>query len=337
MLVKLPAAVTDLRADALTAAFRAKLRARTYTTASFNTPEIAPDVIDVKTRDGAKLRVHAYGPADRDVIVFAHGWSCSLEYWYPQINAFAGDYRVIAFDQRGHGESQPGKLPFSADQLADDFSAVLDAVLRPGQRAVLVGHSMGGMTIQAWARKYPEQVSQRAKSVLLATTAAHSIANRATVIPFINDVIPGPQWLALALFGTPVPLPGGPLVNAIAKARLTNPSATAEQIAFSLAIVRSCRPASRAAVARGLINLDLTGAAANLCVPTTVMAGSHDRLLPELHSREIADTLAAAGYLDRYVILPTGHLPNIEAVEEFNAEVERVIRMGRRGLVAAAG
>ncbi|NNH74767.1 alpha/beta fold hydrolase [Nocardia uniformis] len=337
MLVKLPDAMNDLRADALTAAYRARLRARKYATTSFNTPRIAPDVIGVTTRDGAELRVHAYGPADRDVIVFAHGWSCSLEYWYPQINAFAGEYRVVAFDQRGHGESQPGRLPFSADQLADDFSDILDAVLRPGQRAVLVGHSMGGMTIQAWANKYPEQVSQRASSVLLATTAAHSIATRATVIPLINDLIPGPQWLALALFGTPVPLPGGPAVHAIAKSRLMSRTATADQIAFGLAIVRSCRPSARAAVARGLIGLDLTGAAANLTVPTTVMAGSHDRLLPEVHSREIADTVAAAGYLDRYVILPTGHLPNIECVDEFNNEVERVIRAGSRGRIAAAG
>ncbi|SUA73741.1 3-oxoadipate enol-lactonase 2 [Nocardia otitidiscaviarum] len=337
MLVKLPEAVTDLRADALTAPYRARLRARTYATESFNAPRIAPDVIPVTTRDGAKLRVHAYGPADRDVLIFAHGWSCSLEYWYPQINAFAGDYRVVSFDQRGHGESGLGTRGFSDAQLADDFSDILDAVLRPGQRAVLVGHSMGGMTIQAWAKHYPEQVAQRARSVLLATTAAGRISARATVIPLFNDLIPAPRLMALALFGTPVPLPGGPAVNLIAKSRLLTPSATTDQAVFGLSIVRSCRPSVRAAVARGLIDLDINGAAADLCVPTTVMAGSHDRLLPEIHSREIADTLSAAGNLERYVILPTGHLPNIEAVDEFNTEVDRIIRIGRRGNIAAAG
>ncbi|WP_067700943.1 alpha/beta fold hydrolase [Nocardia jejuensis] len=332
MLVKLP----EAGLHTLTAPFRAGLRSRVYKTESFNT-RTPDEIIPVTTRDGAKLRVHAYGPADRDVIIFAHGWSCAIEYWNPQINAFADDYRVIAFDQRGHGESDTGARMFGGEQLADDFSDLLDAVLRPGQRAVLVGHSMGGMTIQAWARHYPEQVTQRASAVLLATTAARRIPGRATVLPLFNTLLPAPDWLALALFGTPVPLPGGRAVNVVAKSRLLNPAATADQTNFGLSVVRSCRPSTRAAVARGLLELDLDGAAADLTVPTTVIAGSHDRLLPEIHSREIADTLAAAGYLDRYVILPTGHLVNIEAESAFNNELHRVIAMGRRGMIAVAG
>ncbi|QLY32231.1 alpha/beta fold hydrolase [Nocardia huaxiensis] len=332
MLVKLP----EAGADALTAPFRAALRSRAYKTEAFNTPSLSPEVIPVATADGARLRVHAYGPADRDVIVMIHGWSCAIEYWNPQINAFAGEYRVVAYDQRGHGESTIGTRGFSAEQLADDLSDVLDAALRPGQRAILVGHSMGGMTIQAWAQYYPEQVTQRASAVLLATTAARQIPGRATVLPFFNDVVPAPNWLAKVMFGTPLPLPGGRAVNLIAKARLANPQATADAVDFGVSIVRSCRPSARAAVARGLLKLDLHGAAANLAVPTSVIAGAHDRLLPEIHSREIADVLAEAGYLDRYTILPTGHLVNIEAAHAFNTELHRVIRMSRRGLTRTA-
>ncbi|MEU0544268.1 alpha/beta hydrolase [Nocardia sp. NPDC005978] len=332
MLVKLP----ETGADFLTAPFRTALRNRTYATESFNTPRPA-EVIPVTTRDGANLRVHAYGPADGETIVLAHGWSCALEYWNPQINAFAGEYRVIAFDQRGHGESQSGSVAFGPDQLADDFSEILEAVLRPGQRATLVGHSMGGMTIQAWAQRYPEQVAQRASAVLLATTAARQIRTRATVLPVFNTLVPAPDWLTLVLFGTPLPLPGGRAMNVVAKSRLLTAAATDDEASFGLSVVRSCRPSVRAAVARGLLNLDLHGAAANLTVPTTVIAGSHDRLLPEVHSREIADTLADAGYLDRYVILPTGHLVNIEAETAFNNELHRLIRMGRRGMSATVG
>ncbi|MEU1207658.1 alpha/beta hydrolase [Nocardia sp. NPDC005825] len=332
MLVKLQ----EAGADALTAPFRPGLRSRRYKTASLNTPRPA-EVIPVTTRDGAKLRVHAYGPADGEVIVLAHGWSCALEYWNPQINAFAGEYRVIAFDQRGHGESDSGVRAFGADQLADDFSDLLDAVLRPGQQAVLVGHSMGGMTIQAWARKYPHQVRQRASAVLLATTAARQIPHRATVIPMLNEIVTSPELVARVLFGTPLPLPGGAAVNLVAKSRLTNPSATRDQVAFGVSIVRSCRPSVRAAVARGLVELDVIDAAAFLTVPTTVVAGSYDKLLPEVHSREIADNLAAAGNLERYTILPTGHLVNIEAERAFNSELHRVIRTARRGPAAVAG
>lgn len=131
MLVNLPENVAALRTGigALTGGYRAKMRSRTYRTAELN---CAPDaeVVSVTTTDGARLRVHAYGPADGDVIVFVHGWSCCLEYWNPQINSFARDHRVIAFDQRGHGDSTLGTGRFDAEQLADDLCAVLTRLCR---------------------------------------------------------------------------------------------------------------------------------------------------------------------------------------------------------------
>ncbi|MBF6333799.1 alpha/beta fold hydrolase [Nocardia transvalensis] len=330
MLVKLPETVTGLRsgADTLTAAYRARLRSRTYGTAALNVAP-SPEIIPVTTSDGARLRVHAYGPSEGDVIVLIHGWSCCIEYWNPQINAFSDEYRVVAYDQRGHGESTLGSESFSADQMAGDLSAVLDAVLRPGQRAVLVGHSMGGMTIQAWARRFPEQVSQRASAVLLATTAAGRIPARAKIIPLLSDLVPAPVWVAQTVFGAPVPLPGFAVARSLFKDRIMNPACDADMTDFGLSIVRSCRPAVRGAVARDLARLDLRDAAADITVPTSVIAGEFDKLLPPIHSREIADVLAAAGSLDRFTVLPTGHLPNIEAPQEFNAELHRLIRISR--------
>ncbi|MFJ1459589.1 alpha/beta hydrolase [Nocardia wallacei] len=337
MLVKLPETVTGLRSgpDALTAAYRARLRGRTYATAALNAAP-SPEIIPVTTRDGIDLRVQAYGPADGDVIVLIHGWSCCIEYWNPQINAFSEQHRVVAFDLRGHGASEVGKREFCAEQLADDLSDVLDAVLRPGQRAVLVGHSMGGITIQAWAQHYPEQVAERASAVLLATTTFGSIASETQVLPFFNDLVPAPIWLGRALFGTPVPLPSGFAVRSIFKARIMNRAATAEQAEFGLSIVRSCRPQVRGRFALALADLDLPDAAANITVPTSVIAGEYDRLLPKRMSQRIADVLAETGSLDRYTVLPTGHLPNIEAPQEFNAELHRMVRIGQRGRGAVA-
>ncbi len=337
MLAKLPVAVTGLRsgADALTAAYRAQLRSRTYRTASLNAHP-APEIVPVVTSDGARLRVHAYGPEQGDVIVLIHGWSCSIEYWNPQINDLADEYRVVAYDQRGHGESQPGTRPFGTQQLADDLCAVLDAVLRPGQRAILVGHSMGGMTIQAWARHYPQQVPQRASAVLLATTAARRIPARAKVIPLISDLVPAPVWVAQTVFGAPLPLPGLAAARMLFASRIMGPDCSADEVDFSLSIVRSCRPTARGAVARELATLDLGSAATAITVPTSVIAGEYDKLLPPVHSMEIADMLAESGNLDRMAILPTGHLVNIEAAEEFNAEIRRLIAVaGSRGAVAS--
>ncbi|WP_067668020.1 alpha/beta fold hydrolase [Nocardia miyunensis] len=337
MLAKLPEMVTGLRSgtDALVAAHRGQLRSRKYRTASLD-PHPSPEVVPVITEDGASLRVHAYGPEQGDVIVLIHGWSCCIEYWNPQINAFAGECRVVAYDQRGHGESDWGTRTFGAEQLADDLSAVLDAVLRPGQRAVLVGHSMGGMTIQAWARRYPQQVAQRASAVLLATTAARRIPGRATIIPVIGEYLPTPVWVAQTVFGAPVPLPGFAVARKLLQSRIMTPDCDPELAEFALSIVRSCRPTIRGAVARDLATLDLGGAASHITVPTSVIAGEYDKLLPTRHSVEIADALAETGALDRLLTLPTGHLVNLEAPVEFNAELRRMIQVARRTAAVAS-
>ncbi|WP_067896322.1 alpha/beta fold hydrolase [Nocardia vaccinii] len=331
MLANLPEAVTGFRsgADALAAAHRGRLRGRKYRIASLDSHPSAED-ISVVTEDGARLRVHAYGPEQGDVIVLIHGWSCCVEYWNPQINEFAGEFRVIAYDQRGHGESDWGTRAFGADQLADDLSAVLDAVLRPGRRAVLVGHSMGGMTIQAWAQRYPQQVAQRASAILLATTAARQIPGRATIIPVIGGHLPTPVWVAQTVFGAPVPLPGFAAARKLFQSRIMTPDCDPELAEFALSIVRSCSPTVRGAVARDLSIIDLGTAASHITVPTSVIAGEYDKLLPTLHSIEIADILAETGALDRLLTLPTGHLVNLEAAAEFNAELRRMTHVARR-------
>ncbi|WP_280198248.1 alpha/beta fold hydrolase [Nocardia cyriacigeorgica] len=348
MLVKSMKTLAQVRHGALTAPFRAGLRSRTFETAALNAPTAPHEVIPVTTVDGARLRVHAYGPADGDPIVLVHGWSCSIEYWNPQINAFADTHRVISYDQRGHGESQAGTLFPSADTMADDLAAVLDATLRPGQRAVLVGHSMGGITLQAWAARHPDQVARRARAAVLVNTTSGNIRYDTDLLPLLNKPLTVaerpitvfgagvrmPIVFAETLLTAPVPFPGGWAARAVLKARIMSPTATADQVDFALGIVRSCRPLARGRHAAALADLELGDAATKLTVPTTVIAGSHDHLLPERMSRIIADHLDRAGHLADYHVWPTGHLTNIEAADRFNAELARVIR--RTGLRAAA-
>ncbi|MFR9752579.1 alpha/beta fold hydrolase [Nocardia sp. 004] len=335
MLVKSMKTLADARNGALTAPYRAGLRSRTFRTASLNAPTHPYAVIPVTSADGARLRVHAYGPADGDVIVLIHGWSCSIEYWNPQINAFADQYRVVCYDQRGHGTSELGRTTPGRETLAQDLSAVLDATLRPGQRAVLVGHSMGGITIQAWAGQYPEQVRQRAAAAVLANTSSGDIRYGSDLIPLLNkpltladrpitvlgNTVRMPMIVSETLLTAPVPLPGGWPVGALLKARVMSRRATADQVDFALGILRSCRPLTRGRHAAALADMDLTETAASLTVPTTVIAGKHDRLLPERMSRNIAEALASTGYLTAYRVWPTGHLGNIEAEDHFNAEL----------------
>ncbi|MFQ6394625.1 alpha/beta fold hydrolase [Nocardia sp. KC 131] len=338
MLVKSMKTLAEARNGALTAAYRAGLRSRTFRTASLNTPTVPHEVIPVTTVDGARLRVHAYGPADGQTIVLIHGWSCSIEYWNPQINAFADRYRVVCYDQRGHGESQLGTVGPGAETLADDLSAVLDATLRPGELAVLAGHSMGGMTLQAWAARYPEQVERRARAVILVNTTSGNVRYDTDLLPLLNRTLTisnkpvtvfgspvrMPALVSETVLTTPVPLPGGWPVATVFKSRVMSKNSTSDEVNFSLGIVRSCRPLTRGRYAAALADLQLGDAAKHLTVPTTVIAGSNDHLLPARMSRTIAETLSGTGYLADYHVWPTGHLGNIEAADRFNAVLEQV-------------
>ncbi|WP_063042852.1 alpha/beta fold hydrolase [Nocardia pseudovaccinii] len=341
MLVKSMRTLAEVRGDEpLTAAYRAGLRSRTYRTTSLNKPAATPEIIPVTTGDGAKLRVHAYGPADGDVIVLIHGWSCCIEYWNPQINAFADRYRVLAYDQRGHGESTLGSTGPGAQTLADDLEAVLEAAVPVGKRAVLVGHSMGGITLQAWASRYPEQVTRRAAAVVMANTAASDIRYETDLLPLFNKPlmvakrpvtvlgasVRVPLVIAETALAAPIPLPGGWPVSAVFKARVMSKPATRDEVDFALGIVRSCRPLTRGLHAAALADLDLDDAAKHLTVPTTVIAGAEDHLLPERMSRPIVEALSKAGHLADYQVWPTGHLGNIEAADRFNTLLADVVQ-----------
>ncbi|MBF6333800.1 alpha/beta fold hydrolase [Nocardia transvalensis] len=328
MRATLPSPMAGLadRVHDLMRAHRANLRTRVYSTSELNPPAAPSEVVPVVTADGTRLRVHAYGPADGDVIVLVHGWTCCLEYWNPQINAFSGEYRVIAYDQRGHGESELGISPVTPDLLADDLSAVLAATLRPGQRAVLVGHSLGGMTVQAWAGRYPKEVTQRAAAVVLTNSAPHGLIAETTVVPLFNrGLVALPYLLGKLGLGAPIVFPPIGPVKWVFRRQILSLAATGDITDFALAIVRSCPARVRAKFGILLADLDLGRSAVNLTVPTTLIAGSKDDMTPVVHSRRIAEMLREAGSFVKLVVLPTGHLGNVEAFGEFNAELAQVL------------
>ncbi|WP_067543320.1 alpha/beta fold hydrolase [Nocardia crassostreae] len=312
---------------AMLRAHRANLRTRTYGTADLNPPAGPYEVVPVTATDGARLRVHSYGPADGNVLVLVHGWTCCIEYWNPQINAFAGEYRVVAYDVRGHGESELGTAALTTDQLADDLDAVLDAVLRPGQRAVLVGHSLGGMTIQAWAGRYPEQVARRALAVLMTNTAPGNLIAETTVVPFFNR---GPLRLPfrIRLLGLSFPIVFPPVapVRWLFRRQIMSLDSVGDIAEFGMNIVRSCPARVRGKFGTLLSHLDVGRGAVNLTVPTSLIAGSADDMTPIVHTDRIAEMLREMGSLDGYRILPTGHLGNVEAYQEFNGELARVAK-----------
>ena len=111
-----------------------------------------PDHAIVRTPDGAELALwdlEGDGP-DAPVVVLPHCWGCSHEIWLPVARRLRSEgFRVVLYDQRGHGASTRGTSPLAVETLAHDLEAVLEAT--DVRDVVLAGHSMGGMTIMALA------------------------------------------------------------------------------------------------------------------------------------------------------------------------------------------
>lgn len=130
----------------------------------------------VVVEDGLELHVST-DPAERadeqDItLLFLHGSLENLHFWHYQRIAFRGGVRSVYYDARAHGRTAVGPQPITLELLADDLRHVVDAT--PG-RLVLMGHSMGGMTILAFARRHPEVFRDRVVGVGLVSTSANMV------------------------------------------------------------------------------------------------------------------------------------------------------------------
>ncbi|MFG3060119.1 alpha/beta fold hydrolase [Streptomyces sp. NPDC048231] len=109
-------------------------------------------------------------------VVFSHGYCLNQDSWHFQRAALRGVVRTVHWDQRSHGRSARGMAqaegtPVTIDQLGRDLKAVIDAAAPEGP-LVLVGHSMGGMTVMALADQYPELIRDRVVGVALVGTSS---------------------------------------------------------------------------------------------------------------------------------------------------------------------
>src|ERR1700751_448503 len=105
----------------------------------------------VRSADGTALHLEAFGPEDGDTVVLIHGWTEALQYWVYVIRAMSRrGFRVVAYDQRGHGESEPAHGgDYAIERFGEDLEAVLGTCVPRGHLAIVAGHSLGAMSIAA--------------------------------------------------------------------------------------------------------------------------------------------------------------------------------------------
>ena len=100
--------------------------------------------------DGVMINYYIKGN-EKKALVFVHGYSCSSEYWWPQLEYFSKDHTVIAIDIAGHGKSGLNRQEYSMDAFGNDVTSVIEHL--DLEEVVLIGHSMGGPVIVKAANK----------------------------------------------------------------------------------------------------------------------------------------------------------------------------------------
>ena len=306
-----------------TAAARAARTGLAGVTGTYAPP--APDrELVARSGDGVAFPVEVYGRDEAPAVVLSHGWTCNTGFWAPVIRDLtASGHRVIAYDQRGHGRSPAARTPkaYSTAMLADDLCAVLDVALAPGEQAVVGGHSMGGMTLMAAAGR--AQLREHAAALLLCSTGAQHLTDEARVIPLRSARMRTAAHRAL--LGAKAPL--GPVTPVSRKALAYGTLGRRprkETVEATARIVHACPTGVRSAWGGVLAELDLAVKVPHLDVPTAVIIGTHDRLTPVAHARQLAAMLPRCTGLHE---LPgRGHMTPLEepgAVSAVLAELAR--------------
>ncbi|GAA2683971.1 alpha/beta hydrolase [Streptomyces lunalinharesii] len=285
-------------------------------------PPVPRRTLDVTSADGSRLYAEVHGPEGAPTVVLSHGWTCSTAFWAPVVRDLADTHQVVLYDQRGHGRS-PAVPPagHSTRALADDLVAVLEQTLAPGERAVIGGHSMGGMTIMAAAER-PE-LRARAAAALLCSTGSADLASEARVFPLPT---PGGRRQAhRRLLGSRAPLgPVSPPAKWALRYATLGAGASAEQIEACARIVHACPPGVRFRWGHVLYELQLTRSVSRLEVPTAVLVGTADRLTPVVHARRLASVLPQCVGLTELPGL--GHMTPIEDPDAVAGRLRDLVR-----------
>jgi len=152
--------------------------------------------------DATELHVEWYGPAGAPTLILTHGWPLDSTAWYYVKRDLGDRFRLIVWDLPGLGKSsRPAASGYGIDTFAEHLAAVLE--LAGPQPVILVGHSLGGMTVQKFCHLYPVQLGRRVAGIVLAHTTYTSPLATAwghRLWSVLERPILRPMFVALAIF-----------------------------------------------------------------------------------------------------------------------------------------
>ncbi|RWU19002.1 alpha/beta hydrolase [Pseudomonas alkylphenolica] len=270
------------------------------------------------TQDGTEIYYKDWGDKEAQPIMFHHGWPLSADDWDSQMMFFLGKgFRVIAHDRRGHGRSSQTWQGNEMDTYADDVIQLTDKLDLIG--AVHVGHSTGGGEVARYtARAKPGRVS---KAVLIGAVPPIMVKSEKNPGGLPIEVFDGFREALLAnraqFF---LDVPAGPFYG------FNRPGAKVSQGIIENWWRQGMMGATKAHYdcIKAFSETDFTEDLKQIQVPTLVMHGEDDQIVPIDDSARLAIKLLKHGSLKTYPGLPHG-MPTTHA-DQINADLLAFIR-----------
>ncbi|KKB99736.1 alpha/beta fold hydrolase [Mycolicibacter arupensis] len=285
----------------------------------------------VVTDDGVELAVRDVGPRNAPLtVVFAHGFCLRMGSFHFQRARLAAEWgdqvRMVFYDQRGHGDS--GVAPpatYTVPRLGQDLEAVLAATVPRGP-VVLVGHSMGGMTVLSHARQFPRHYGRRIVGAALISSAAKGVSRSP-----LGEILRNPALEAVQFSVRYVPnlvhrgrgAARGVIAPILRAASYGTDQISPSVVAFSEEMMHSTPVPTMVGFLHALeVHDESAGLAALATIPTLVACGDHDLLTPVGYSRAMAATLWDC----ELVIVPgAGHLVQLEEPDVIDDALVRLV------------
>jgi pimeloyl-ACP methyl ester carboxylesterase len=294
----------------------------------------------VTTPDGVPLAVREVGQVDAPVtVVFAHGFCLRMsafhfqrmrlgERWGPHV-------RMVFYDHRGHGRSGDGSPEtYTLTQLGKDLETVLQ-VVAPHGAIVLVGHSMGGMTVLSHARQYPEQYGRRIVGAALISSAAEGVTRSP-----LGEILKNPALEALRFTARSAPRlmhrgrnVSRSLIGPILRAASYSDLQVSRSLdAFSQRMMNGTPIATLMGFLRALeVHDETAGLWTLLRIPTLIACGDHDLLTPDEYSRKMAASLPLS---ELVIVDGASHLALLDKPDAINDGLVRLVNRAIPGKMA---
>lgn len=238
-------------------------------------------------------------------IVLSHGLAGSIEHWRPAMGTLLGlGYRVIAYDQRGHGRSSDGIKDYTIPQLVADLRGLMDHLKL--DRATLAGHSMGGRTVLLFALEYPTRVDRLILNGAGGTAPTRDVR---AVFELFADLAKRQGMAAV-------------WNHERYQARLPRlfREDPARRESYKAAFLKA-RPEGYVAAIGSILSMpDLMARLGEIRCPTLALAGAEDPAAP------FADAVATKVPTATKVLIPgAGHFPHLETPAAFNEALRKFL------------